>query len=144
MAFAWSADRAGDLGDDVGRRGSYARFVTRVLIVEPDERLKRMMGWVLIDAGFAVVCASDFDEALERLPEVKPDITLLDVDGTEGMCADPIGAVRTRWRDGHVIDLQPQYAQEITTADATLTKPLHVQAFLDAMHELSGARASGT
>ena len=127
-----------------GQVGSYDGSVAKVLIVEPDERLKRMMGWILIDAGFAVVCASDFDEALRRLPEARPDVTVLDGDGTEGLCADPIGAVRTRWRDGRVIDLQPQHAPEITTADATLTKPFHVQSLLAAIHDLSGARASGT
>jgi hypothetical protein len=60
------------------------------------------------------------------------------------VCADPIAAVRARWRDGRVIDLQPQHALEITTADATLTKPLHVQAFLATIRDLSGARSSGT
>ena len=102
------------------------------------------MVWILIDAGFAVVCPNDFDEALRRLPEARPDVTVLDGDGTEGMCADPIGAVRTRWRDGRVIDLQPHYAPEMTTADATLRKPFHVQSLLAAIHDLSGARASGT
>ena len=124
--------------------GPYDGCMSKVLIVEPDERLKRMMIWILIDAGFAVVCASDFDEALRRLREVRPDITVLDEDGAEGMCADPIGAVRTRWRRGRVIDIQPHHAPEMTTADATLRKPFHVQSLLAAIRDLSGARASGT
>ena len=122
-----------------GRATAYAGCMTTVLIVEPDEPLMRMMGWVLIDAGFTVVCANDFDEALRRLPDARPDVTVLDDDGTEDTCADPIGAVRTRWHKGRVIELQPQHAPEMTTADATLRKPFHADSLVDAIRDLFAA-----
>lgn len=118
----------------------YDGSVTKVLVVEPGEPLMRMLGWILVDAGFAVVCARDFDEALERMPEVRPDVTVLDGDRTEGLCADPIGAVRTRWRTGRVMLLRRPQARrlpEITTADATLTMPFHADALVAAIHDLS-------
>jgi DNA-binding response OmpR family regulator len=121
-----------------GRAVSYDCSVTKVLIVEPDEPLMRMLGWILIDAGFAVVCTGDFDEALRRLPEVRPDITVLDGDSAENMCADPIGAVRTRWGEGRVIDLQRPSAPQMTTADATLRKPFHADSLVATIRELSG------
>jgi DNA-binding response OmpR family regulator len=121
------------------RDGHYDGSMTKVLVVEPDEPLMRMLGWILIDAGFAVVCARDFDEALEKIPEVRPDVTVLDGDRTADMCADPIGAVRTRWRTGRVMLLrcpQSRRPSEITTADATLTKPFHADSLVAAIDDL--------
>jgi DNA-binding response OmpR family regulator len=114
--------------------------MTKVLVVEPDEPLMRMLGWILIDAGFAVVCTRDFDEALEKMAEVRPDVTVLDDERSEDMCADPVGAVRTRWRTGRVMLLRrPQSSRPsgITTADATLTKPFHADSLVAAIHDLS-------
>jgi DNA-binding response OmpR family regulator len=119
--------------------------MTKVLLVEPDAPLMRIMGWILADAGFEVVGEHDFDEALRTLPELRPDVTVLNCDVTEGACTDRIGALRTRWPKGRVIDLQhlqAQHAHETMTADVTLTKPFHAESLVAAIHDLSAEHES--
>jgi DNA-binding response OmpR family regulator len=115
--------------------------MTKVLLVEPDAPLMRIMGWILADAGFEVVGEHDFDEALRALPEVRPDVTVLNGgDATDDERADRIAALRTRWPRGRVIDMTHLGAQEpqvATTADVMLTKPFHAESLVAAIHNLS-------
>ena len=119
--------------------------MTKVVLVEPDAPLMRVMGWILADAGFEVVGEHDFDEALRTLPELRPDVTVLNCDMTEDACADRIAALRTRWPRGRVIDLQhlqAEHAHETTAADVTLTKPFHAESLVAAIHNLSAEHES--
>jgi DNA-binding response OmpR family regulator len=121
--------------------------MTKVLLVEPDAPLMRIMGWILADAGFEVVGEHDFDEALRALPELRPDVTVLNGGDvvTDDERADRIAALRTRWPRGRVIDMThlggggPQVA---TTADVMLTKPFHAESLVAAVHNLSASHES--
>jgi two-component system alkaline phosphatase synthesis response regulator PhoP len=60
----------------------------RILVVEDDATLVRMLRDNLVYEGFAVECASDGGEALAKIRAVRPDLVLLDlmiptVDGFE-------------------------------------------------------------
>jgi hypothetical protein len=73
------------------------------------------------------------------MPLVRPDVTVLDGERTEDVRADPIGAVRTRWRTGRVTllrHLQSRRPPAVTTADATLTKLFHADSLVAAIHDL--------
>jgi DNA-binding response OmpR family regulator len=117
--------------------------MTKVLIVEPDTPLMRVLGWILADAGFEVVGQHDFGEALRALPEVQPDVTVLNGGDalTDDERGDRIAALRTRWPRGRVIDLthlgSARDTRSPTLADVTLTKPFHAESLVAAIHDLS-------
>jgi len=50
----------------------------RVLVVEDDASLVRLLAWNLEAAGFEVSTATDGEKALERLLDQRPDIVVLD------------------------------------------------------------------
>ncbi len=52
--------------------------MTTILIVEDDDDLRRIMRWGLEAEGFEVACASDGQQALEAVFEIRPDIVVLD------------------------------------------------------------------
>lgn len=59
-----------------------------ILIVEDEEDILALLHFNLIKAGYAAVCASRGEEALEKIAEKKPDLVLLDlmlpgIDGLE-------------------------------------------------------------
>lgn len=115
--------------------------MTRVLLVEPDAPLMRVVGWILADAGFEVVCERDFEEALRALPELRPDVTVLNGDDVaDAERGDRIAALRTRWPRGRVLDMlrvQAQHMSETTAADVTLAKPFHAESLVAAIHALA-------
>ncbi|OFE17650.1 DNA-binding response regulator [Humibacillus sp. DSM 29435] len=51
----------------------------RVLLVEDDDRVRRVMRMALEDEGFQVMEAADGSQCLERVKESPPDIVLLDL-----------------------------------------------------------------
>ena len=51
----------------------------RVLLVEDDARVRRVLRLALEDEGFTVLEAADGEQCLERVKEVAPDIVLLDL-----------------------------------------------------------------
>ena len=51
----------------------------RVLLVEDDARVRRVLRLALEDEGFSVVEAADGGQCLADLPEVDPDVVLLDL-----------------------------------------------------------------
>jgi len=51
----------------------------RVLLVEDDARVRRVLRLALEDEGFTVLEAADGEQCLERVREVSPDIVLLDL-----------------------------------------------------------------
>src|SRR6478752_1819612 len=53
----------------------------RVLLVEDDARVRRVLRLALEDEGFTVLEAADGRQCLERLAEGEPDVVLLDRDG---------------------------------------------------------------
>lgn len=51
----------------------------RILIVEDDDAIRHVLSDALCDAGFAVVTATDGDDALDQLGDHTPDGILLDL-----------------------------------------------------------------
>jgi len=50
-----------------------------ILIVEEDDRLRSALRLALEEEGFAVAAVPDVETGLERLPEVDPDLVLVDI-----------------------------------------------------------------
>jgi DNA-binding response OmpR family regulator len=53
--------------------------VARVLVVDDDEVIRRLITLNLELEGFDVATAEDGQDMLDRLPDVRPDLVLLDV-----------------------------------------------------------------
>ncbi len=51
----------------------------RILVVDDDENIVRLLKLYLVDAGYEVTVAVDGSEAMSRFRESKPDLVLLDV-----------------------------------------------------------------
>lgn len=60
------------------RHGSAIRPPS-VLVIDDDEDNREVLGEVLGEAGYSVVCARDGAEALQLLGELRPDVILLDL-----------------------------------------------------------------
>ena len=117
--------------------------MTTVLVVEPDASLKRLMRWILREAGYATVGAYDLDHALGALAGVQPDVTLLDGDElTDDERADEIAVLRTRWPGAGVIDVRHLGMGATPAADLTLTKPFHAESLVAAVDSLSAGCTS--
>jgi CheY-like chemotaxis protein len=58
------------------RRGGVRK---RILVVEDMQYLRDVQVLLLTDAGYAAVAMANAREALERLPEVAPDLIVLDL-----------------------------------------------------------------
>lgn len=62
----------------------------KVLVVDDEENFLVLIGKILTNAGFEVSTASDGNEALKRIVEVRPDLMILDVNMPElngfGVC----------------------------------------------------------
>jgi CheY-like chemotaxis protein len=62
----------------IGRPGSATRSPS-ILVVDDDEDNREVLGEVLGEAGYSVVCARDGAEALQLLGQLRPDVILLDL-----------------------------------------------------------------
>ncbi len=51
----------------------------RILVVDDEDELRRILSNYLKSKGYEVICASDGDEALDRVIEEDPDIVILDI-----------------------------------------------------------------
>jgi DNA-binding response OmpR family regulator len=51
----------------------------RVLVVDDDPQVRELMRWAIADDGYAVDCAADGLEALERIAQCAPRLVVLDV-----------------------------------------------------------------
>jgi DNA-binding response OmpR family regulator len=61
------------------RTADYHRNVEKILLVDDDPGIRVMLSRVLNDAGYAVECASDGNEALKRAKDGDVDLVLLDL-----------------------------------------------------------------
>ncbi|MGE5293050.1 MAG: response regulator transcription factor [Micromonosporaceae bacterium] len=51
----------------------------RILVVDDDERVRTVLSWQLEAEGFAVRCAADGADALDRIYRERPDLVVLDL-----------------------------------------------------------------
>ncbi len=119
----------------------------RILLVEDDEGIRESVAECLQIEGYDVSAVSNGSDALEWLArEVKPDVLLVDLvmpvmSGGELLArlkADP------RLADVPAILMTaaiPGPQSPMPAADATLPKPFELDALLDVVARLTGARA---
>jgi CheY-like chemotaxis protein len=53
--------------------------MTKILVAEDERDIRDLIAYVLKYAGFEVEVAANGAEAVEKAPQVKPDLILLDV-----------------------------------------------------------------
>lgn len=75
---------------DENRKGKCS-IMDRILIIEDEELIRDELKTLLGNAGFAVECVTDFDNTLNCIRSVRPDLILLDINlpGMDGysLCA---------------------------------------------------------
>ena len=119
----------------------------RVLVVDDDEVIRRLIAANLILEGFDVATAVDGQDCLEKAPAIAPDVITLDVmmprlDGWETAlrlrkCPDTahikVVLITARVPEGN----QAQHGH--AGADAYLAKPFDVDEMIRVVRELAGA-----
>jgi PleD family two-component response regulator len=55
------------------------RSTYRILVVDDEPHIRQILKFTLEKAAYQVFCASDGEEALEKMAEIKPNLVLLDV-----------------------------------------------------------------
>src|ERR1700740_1904239 len=75
MVFMGQGTRSGDNSKDMAEQSSASR---RILLVDDDDAIRRLIMKVLEPYGYAVTGAGSGKEALEKLIESKPEVILLD------------------------------------------------------------------
>jgi DNA-binding response OmpR family regulator len=118
----------------------------RILIVDDDESLRRLLLSTLPREGYELVEARDGTEALELLAGELPDLVLLDwkMPGAGG--AEVLEAIKSRNPAVPVIVLTaelkrvPRAVAEGLRADVYLTKPFSPLELLDRVESLLGER----
>lgn len=103
----------------------------RVLIVEPEASVNRMITWILEEAGFDVE-ATDASDAAER--EVAPDVTVVDT-RMEGDCR--LGEIARR---SPVVALKSAAASDDTTPEgvAIVHVPFDAETLVETVRSLAG------
>lgn len=109
--------------------------VSRVLVVDDNPDISRLLRVRLASRGYQVEEASSGDQALARLEEVRPDLIFLDVSmpGISGL--EVLGEVRTRAMDVAVIMMTAFGSEEVAIealrrgADDYLRKPFEPREF---------------
>lgn len=56
-----------------------AQQTPRILVVDDEERNRRLIDALLIPLGYQMMLAGDGEEVLEKVAEIPPDVILLDV-----------------------------------------------------------------
>ncbi len=119
-----------------------ATVITKVLLIDDDAALTRVLGAALLDEGFVVSVASNGREGLERIAADTPDLVVLDIlmpeiDGLE-VCR------RVRKTSRMPIILLSSRAEEVdringleTGADDYLTKPFSTRELVARIRAIS-------
>ena len=118
----------------------------RILIVDDMKYLRDVQVLVLNDAGYTTTALSSAREALDRLPELAPDLILLDVSmpGMDGR--QFLARLRStpQWQQLPVILTTGRVVDDVARENGcdVLSKPFTDIALLDHVRKLIGAAAS--
>ena len=118
----------------------------RILIVDDMKYLRDVQVLVLADAGYSTTALSSAREALDRLPELAPDLILLDVSmpGMDGR--QFLARLRStpQWQRLPVILTTGRAVDDMARENScdVLTKPFTDIALLDHVRKLIGDPAS--
>ena len=118
------------------------RVTKRILVVDDMQYLRDVQVLLLTDAGYAATAIGNAREALERLPEVAPDLILLDVSmpGMDGRQFLARLRATPEWQHVPVILTTGRAAEEVARESGcdVLAKPFTEAALLDLVHRLLG------
>lgn len=118
----------------------------RVLVVDDMPYLRDIQVLLLSEAGYSATALGDPREALDRLPELAPDLILLDVSMPEMDGRQFLARLRAtpRWQELPVILTTGRAVDDMARESGcdVLSKPFSDVALLDRVSRLIGAAAS--
>lgn len=125
-----------------------APVTKRILVVDDMQYLRDVQVLLLNDAGYAATALSSAREALERLPDLAPDLILLDVSmpGMDGRQFLTRLRAAPQWRRLPVILTTGRSVEDVARENGcdVLSKPFSEAALLDLVKRLIGTAANGT
>jgi CheY-like chemotaxis protein len=114
----------------------------RILVVDDMQYLRDIQVLLLNDAGYAATAIGSAREALQRLPEVAPDLILLDVSmpGMDGRQFLSRLRATPEWRHVPVVLTTGRAAEEVARESGcdVLCKPFTEKAMLELVRRLVG------
>ena len=120
----------------------------KILIVDDEVHLARILQFTLEKAGYEVVTAYDGKEALDRAVEQRPDLVILDLmlPVLDGYKVCNILKTNEDFRDVPVIivsarDLEQERLEEPLNADLFIEKPFNSIELIERISELLGNRS---
>jgi CheY-like chemotaxis protein len=124
-----------------------ARVTKRILVVDDMEYLRDVQVLLLNDAGYATTALGSAREALERLPELNPDLILLDVSmpGMDGRQFLARLRSRPEWQRLPVILTTGRSVEDVARENRcdVLPKPFSEVALLELVKRLIGSASNG-
>lgn len=107
----------------------------KVLVVEPEEPLKRMILWILDEAGFEVEAAPTPDAAVDVAVEYAPDVVVLDINAV-GEPDWPLVS-RLSERAGVLALSRADGRREHPSIDAIIHRPFDADTLVEAVSALA-------
>jgi len=124
-----------------------ARVTKRILVVDDMAYLRDVQVLLLSDAGYATTALGSAREALERLPDLAPDLILLDVSmpGMDGRQFLARLRATPEWQRLPVILTTGRSVEDVARENRCdiLPKPFSEAALLDLVQRLIGAASNG-
>jgi DNA-binding response OmpR family regulator len=120
------------------------KSMARILLVEDEASLRRLIGYALQTRGYEVIVAVDGRQGLEKARSESPDLILLDMVMPEMGGMEVLGALKkdARLKDIPVLIVtasaqkeDAEKAMDMGAADC-LIKPFHVPTLYDRVEEL--------
>jgi CheY-like chemotaxis protein len=125
-----------------------ARVTKRILVVDDMQYLRDVQVLLLNDAGYAATALASAREALDRLPDLAPDLILLDVSmpGMDGRQFLTRLRAAPQWQRLPVILTTGRSVEDVARENGcdVLSKPFSEAALLDLVKRLIGTAANGT
>jgi CheY-like chemotaxis protein len=131
----------------IGLHGA-PRVAKRILVVDDMPYLRDVQVLLLNDAGYAATALGSAREALERLPDLAPDLILLDVSmpGMDGRQFLRRLRSQSEWKGLPVILTTGRSVDDVARENGcdVLSKPFSDIALLDLVQRLIGSAKNGS
>ena len=87
----------------IGKLGKEVKALKKILIVEDDQLLNRILAYNLTSDGYEVISVFNFDSAVRKLRENEFDVALLDINLPDGSGLDLCEEIRNRGQHTYII-----------------------------------------